>query len=116
MRRTCGLERAGRCLPRPAHHLFLSNFWGLAIPKKSNTETRVYRFKFGNGVFILKPLADIAAGGQFIPEGIINPVSQCFSTDSGSLALVSISVTFEVLIESYFYNFLSGNFFIIFLN
>ena len=53
----CGSERADRCLPRPAHQLFFfffSNFWGLAILKKFNTETRVYRTKFGNVTFIFK--------------------------------------------------------------
>lgn len=30
--------------------------------------------------------ADIAAGVQFIPEDIINPVSQCYSINPGSLA------------------------------
>ena len=68
-------------------------------------------------MFILKPLADIAAGGQFIAEGIINPVSQCCIIDSGSVALVSISVTIEVLIENnFFVTFCQVIFFMIFLN
>ena len=34
--------------------------------------------------------AGIAAGGQSVPKGIINPVSQCFSIDSGCFALESL--------------------------
>ena len=33
---------------------FLSNFWGLAVLKKLNTETHIYRTKYGNVTFILK--------------------------------------------------------------
>ena len=52
-----GSERTDPCLPRPAHHFFfffffVSNFWGLAILKKLNTETCVYRTKFGIVMFI----------------------------------------------------------------
>ena len=35
---------------------FLSNFWGLKILKKLNTEIRIYLTKFGNVTFILKDI------------------------------------------------------------
>ena len=37
----CGSERAARCLPRPVHHIFLSNVWGIAILKKLNTDMSI---------------------------------------------------------------------------
>ena len=62
---------------------FLSNFGGLAILRKLTIETRVYRTKFGIVTFTLKPVGRYPAGGQFVPEVIINSVSQCFRFDSG---------------------------------
>ena len=43
-------------------------------------------------ILIFYHCADIAAGGQFVPEDVIDLVStcKCFSTDSGSLALGSL--------------------------
>ena len=43
---------------------FLSNFWGLAILKKLNTETSDYRTKIGNVTFILN-----APGVAFYGKG-----------------------------------------------
>ena len=37
----CSSEKAARCLPSPVQNHFSFHFWGLAILKKSNTETRV---------------------------------------------------------------------------
>ena len=59
----CGSENADRCLQRPVYYLFLSYFLGLAVPKKLNSEMRVYRTKIGIVTFIFK-----------VPEAILKVI------------------------------------------
>ena len=54
---------------------FPSNVCGVAILRKLNTETRVFRTKLDTVTFILKPLSRNRCWWTCCPEDIINPVS-----------------------------------------